>query len=460
MSEGNRSPPPEPGGPQSADGREPTAPLPPPGEDAERDAALDVAHVLFMDIVGYSKLLFDEQTEHLGRLQKIVRATEEFGRGQSGGDLICLPTGDGMALVFFGDPESPLRCAVEIAGALKDYPGLRLRMGIHSGPVYRIADINANRNVAGGGINVAQRVMDCGDAGHILLSKRMADDLGQLTRWAGHLHDLGEVPVKHGVMVHVFNYYADGLGNAETPAKVTAAAGARKRKKGPSVSAAAVVLLLVIAGGLLGLVAWSMLRRPPAAEGGGRAGPAGTPARTLDYWITVQKYRDGKPFEKPFRLSGEINFEKDYRIRLNFVSALPGYLYLINEGPAGAEGPAGYNILFPTPTANGGSSALTPNRPVQIPGQSWLVFDGEKGTESIWVVWSARSIAELEGLKALANPEHKGAVEDPTQISAVRELLAKYSGPEPTAVKKPAEELTTVSGAGDVLLYPIRLAHH
>src|SRR5207253_11272868 len=138
-------------------------------------------------------------------------------------------TGDGMALAFFGDPTAPAQCVLEIAAALKSKPHLQLRMGIHSGPVYRVADVNANANVAGGGINMAQRVMDCGDAGHILVSKTVADVLGQLTAWRGHLHDLGEVEVKHGVLVHVFNLMADGAGNPVVPEKVTKQKGGARK---------------------------------------------------------------------------------------------------------------------------------------------------------------------------------------------------------------------------------------
>src|SRR5258705_7427350 len=200
----------------------------PGGDQAKQSAAAtkpnqstpETAHVLFTDIVGYSKLMIDEQTERLQELQEIVRNTQEFQRAQAARQLLRLPTGDGIALSFFGDPEAPVRCAVEIGRALKDHPDIKLRMGVHSGLVYRIADINANMNVAGGGINIAQRVMDCGDDGHILLSKRVADDLGQLGRWARHLHDLGQAEVKHGVLVHVYNLYTDEVGNPEVPAKL------------------------------------------------------------------------------------------------------------------------------------------------------------------------------------------------------------------------------------------------
>jgi class 3 adenylate cyclase len=184
---------------------------------------LEMAHVLFTDIVAYSQLPMDTQEQTLRQLQDIVRGTTEFSRAQGVGQLIILPTGDGMALVFFGDAEAPARCALEMDRVLRRESGIPLRMGIHTGPVYRVADINANRNVAGGGINMAQRVMDCGDAGHILVSGAVADVLGQVSTWRQALHDLGEAEVKHGIRVRIYNLYTDEVGNATLPHKLEAA---------------------------------------------------------------------------------------------------------------------------------------------------------------------------------------------------------------------------------------------
>jgi class 3 adenylate cyclase len=197
---------------------------------------LEIAHVLFTDVVAYSRMPMDRQKQVMERLQQYVRDSPEFARAQANGKLIRLPTGDGMALVFFGDPEAPVRCAIEIGRALRADAQIPLRMGIHSGPVYRVADINANANVAGGGVNTAQRVMDCGDAGHILVSGAVADVLGQISRWTGALHDLGEIAVKHSVRVHVFNLYTDDAGNPEPPSRLQAqsarkAVAPRRRRK-------------------------------------------------------------------------------------------------------------------------------------------------------------------------------------------------------------------------------------
>jgi tetratricopeptide (TPR) repeat protein/class 3 adenylate cyclase len=188
--------------------------------DAGAGHTLEIAHVLFTDIVGYSKLPMDEQEQLVMQLQQAVRQTPEFVRAEASEELIRIPTGDGMALVFFRDAEAPVRCALELSQFLRNHSELKLRMGIHSGPVYRVADINANRNVAGGGINIAQRVMDSGDAGHILVSSAEAEVLGQISCWSHTLHDLGEVEVKHGVRLHIYNLYNIEVGNPELPKKI------------------------------------------------------------------------------------------------------------------------------------------------------------------------------------------------------------------------------------------------
>src|SRR5713226_1851209 len=185
------------------------------------DAHLSTAHVLFMDVVGYSKLLVNEQREVVHQLNQVVRKTAQFRRSDAKGKLISIPSGDGMALVFFQSLEEPVQCALEISRLVKNYPRLRLRMGVHSGPVDQIKDVNDRLNVAGAGINFAQRVMDCGDAGHILVSKRVADDLAQDSLWQPLLHELGEIEVKHGVKLGIANLYTEELGNPQTPRKLS-----------------------------------------------------------------------------------------------------------------------------------------------------------------------------------------------------------------------------------------------
>src|SRR5438874_3260143 len=172
--------------------------------EIKREVKLEIVHVLFLDIVGYSKALTDEQQQLVDRLNQVVRGSEEFRNAASADRLIKIPTGDGMALIFYNSPEQPVKCAQEISRALKD-SSLPVRMGVHSGPVSAVTDLNDRVNAAGVGINVAQRVMDCGDTGHILLSKRVAEDLQQYSEWQPQLHDMGEVEVKHGVRIHIFN---------------------------------------------------------------------------------------------------------------------------------------------------------------------------------------------------------------------------------------------------------------
>jgi hypothetical protein len=223
-------------------------------DDEKTKSRLEIGHVLFVDIVGYSKLLTDEQSEALQELNQIVRSTEVVQEAEAAGQLIILPTGDGMALVFTGSVEGPAECALEVGRALRAQPSLPVRMGIHSGPVQHVRDANTRENVSGIGINVARRVMDCGDAGHILVSKRFADDLAQHRRWQPYLHDLGDVEVKHGVVVSLVNLYAETIGNPVPPACVT---GVRRTapgvpaRKGLSPVAGAIfmiaALLLVLA---------------------------------------------------------------------------------------------------------------------------------------------------------------------------------------------------------------------
>src|SRR5712691_10696197 len=190
--------------------------------EIKKEIQLEIAHVLFIDIVGYSKLSVNEQHAVVEELNQIVRASEQFQEAEAASRLLKIPTGDGMALVFYTSPEAPAQCAIEISRALKEHPRLQLRMGVHSGPVSGVIDVNGHANLAGAGLNIAQRVMDCGDAGHILVSKRVADDLGEYEHWRPLLHDLGTCEVKHGMRVGVTNLYSDQIGNPQLPKKIQA----------------------------------------------------------------------------------------------------------------------------------------------------------------------------------------------------------------------------------------------
>src|SRR5437773_2471483 len=224
-----------------------------PGTSSE--VKLEIGHVLFIDVVGYSRLLITQQSEHLETLRKIVRGTAQFQAAEAEGKLLRLPTGDGGAIVFRTTPEVPVLSALEISKELKKHPELRVRMGIHSGPVNAITDLNEQANIAGAGINIAQQVMDCGDAGHILLSKHVAEDLEGYARWQPYLHDLGECEVKHGVRVSVVNFCSEKIGNPELPDKLKRARrtlAAKRRRQRVLIAAS----LFAAVG--LGIGAWAL----------------------------------------------------------------------------------------------------------------------------------------------------------------------------------------------------------
>src|SRR5947209_8581568 len=214
----------------------------------KNEIQLEIAHVLFIDIVGYSKLSISDQHARVEELNRIVRASEQFQRAEAASRLTSIPTGDGMALAFYTSPEAPAQCAVEISGALKEYPRLQLRMGIHSGPVGGVVDVNERANLAGAGLNMAQRVMDCGDAGHILLSKRVAEDLEESEQWRPLLHDLGTCEVKHGMRVAIVNLHGDGVGNPQLPKKFEALKKRAARVRWVAMTAALLALAAIVAG--------------------------------------------------------------------------------------------------------------------------------------------------------------------------------------------------------------------
>src|SRR5204863_7475400 len=216
--------------------------------EVKKEIQLEIAHVLFMDIVGYSKLSINDQNRAVEELNQLVRASEQFQLAEAAGRLLKIATGDGMALVFYTSPEAPAQCAVEISRALKEHPRPQLRMGIHSGPVSGVVDVNERANLAGAGLNVAQRVMYCGDAGHILLSKHVAEDLEEYEKWRPLLHDLGECEVKHGVRVAIVNLYADEVGNPQLPKKFQALKKHSVRVRWAAMTAALLALAAMVAG--------------------------------------------------------------------------------------------------------------------------------------------------------------------------------------------------------------------
>src|SRR5438445_126012 len=227
--------------------------------EVKKEIQLEIAHVLFMDIVGYSKLSINDQNRAVEELNQLVRASEQFQLAEAAGRLLKIATGDGMALVFYTSPEAPAQCAFEISRALKEHPRLQLRMGIHSGPVSGVVDVNNRPNLAGAGLNIAQRVMDCGDAGHILLSKHVAEDLEEYEQWRPLLHDLGTLEVKHGVRVSVTNLYSDEVGNPQLPKKLEAV-----KKHHAHVRWAAVAIGLLVLGAIV--AAFMIVSRRPTTS--------------------------------------------------------------------------------------------------------------------------------------------------------------------------------------------------
>jgi TolB-like protein/class 3 adenylate cyclase/Flp pilus assembly protein TadD len=226
------------------------------GTEVQKEIELEIAHVLFLDIVGYSKLSVNEQHARIEELNEVVRLSEQFRKAEAANRILKIPAGDGMALVFYKSPEEPAQCAIETSRTLKNKPRLQVRMGIHSGPVTGMVDVNERTNVAGGGINMARRVMDCGDAGHILLSHHVAEDLEPFDRWRPFLHDIGTFEVKHGARVSITNLYSDKFGNPKLPGKLQAVRKHRARLRRAEVAITLVVLAAVIAG------AFFFLRRP------------------------------------------------------------------------------------------------------------------------------------------------------------------------------------------------------
>src|SRR5213082_1489793 len=215
--------------------------------EVKKEIQLEIAHVLFIDVVGYSKFSINEQGVVVDELTKVVRSSDQYQKAEAAGRLIKIPTGDGMGLVFHTSPEAPAQCAVEISRALKEHPRLQLRMGVHSGPVSGVIDVNERANVAGAGLNIAQRVMECGDAGHILLSKHVAEDLEEYEQWRPLLHDLGACEVKHGVRVTIVNLHADEVGNPQLPKKFQALKKQSTRMRWAAAAATLLALGAIVA---------------------------------------------------------------------------------------------------------------------------------------------------------------------------------------------------------------------
>lgn len=410
----------------------------------------EVGHVLFMDIVGYSKLFNDKQPEVLQRFKDIVRASAEVARAQSANSLVSPWSGDGMALVFFGDQEAAARAALEISRSLLSYPHIKLRMGVHSGPVERIKDFNNIENAAGKGINMAQRVMDCGNAGHILVSRRVADDLASYMQWQPLLHDLGEVKVKHGERVHLFNLYTDELGNPELPEKI------KRSRKIALLLRATITILLVIALGLA--LFWWLPWSRKGKDQTNTSSPVSS--EVLIYSLTVQKMikdpktNGYKPLGDPFESTGQEIYGNGWEFYVNVTPTRDGSLYLLNEG-AGTNGVSVYNVLFPTKENNNHIAQLSAGHTIRTKN---YFFDEYKGEERLWIIWSAKPLEQLDKIFESADKNQLVIIE-PGQINTVRDLLASYDSFKPEVVTNKTQKQTTIKGIGDMFISLLELQH-
>jgi serine/threonine protein kinase len=424
---------------------EPAAPIP-----SDR---LEIAHVLFLDAVGFSTLPMEEQRTLLEKLQKLVRATPHFASAEKAGDLIALPTGDGMALVFFGNPIPAAECALEIARATRDNPGIRLRTGLHSGPVYRVADINKNLNVTGGGINMAQRVMDAGDAGHILVSATAAETLRQFTGWGARLSDLGEHQVKHGETIHFFNLCTEDAGNPALPSKWAKAPVAEPAKSRRGLISAAAVGTVAAALALGGI--WLGTRtKPPGAPPASKADVVTPPPvvqSELEYSLTVQPTNG-----ESFQLAGEMLFPAGYQVALTMRAPKPGFLYVLDDGPMPDDGSIVISMGYP----GAGKRAEVPaGQAVRIPPRGWFLLDKAQGSEKVYLVWSASPVPEMEAVKDRKDLLVKGQVVI-RDTTALRQFLTSNTLAETGIKRDPDAKKTLLSSDRPILVHLIRLEHH
>lgn len=429
---------------------------------SDEKADLELAHVLFMDIVGYSKLPTDEQTQIVKQLQQIVSGTDTFQRAKANKQLISRSTGDGMALVFFSGPKAPVECAIEISGGLRSQPHIKLRMGVNSGAVYRVTDMNKTIDVAGTGINMAQRVMDCGDDGHILLSKSVADLLGELGEWRSRIHDLGECKVKHGVKVHVYNLCFGEIGNPRAPAKM------RKKWKLLLKTAAVVLLLFLAAAAAVWIIGRSKVLENNSTSATTAAAVSSEADRVLSYWLTIQEVHQGKAIRQPRQTAGpeDVNL-KDFDVKLNISTAEPGYLYVLNELPGRENDQPRYQVIYPSLTVNQQRKVSI----VQIPEaeNQWIPPLGNDGMRRLWLVWSDNRVDEIETSGPGYAPPHSfpeavrsstgGRLEDPIRNKAIQDILVKYVTAKTNTQRDDVRRQTDVKWKGNTLTYELTLKY-
>jgi TolB-like protein/class 3 adenylate cyclase/Flp pilus assembly protein TadD len=393
------------------------------------DLRPEIAHLLLLDLVGYSKLLVNEQVEYLDELNRIVRETARFRMAEQRGRLVRLPTGDGMILIFYENPEDPVQCALEISQALRGSPHIQLRIGIHSGPINLIKDVNDRENAAGPGINMAQRVMDCGDAGHILLSKHVADDLAQYRHWGPYLVDLGECEVKHGMRIHVFNLCKEGLGNSNIPIKFRDRDRLIRKRDDPyPISRTAGVLLIAAALGVISIVLWTQHRRTPvsANDTGGRISVpeksiAVLPFENLSSQKENEYFADGVQDEiltdlanvadlKVISRTSVMQYRSNIRRNLPDIARALGVSYILE----GSVQRANERVRVHAQLVNARSDAHV-----------WA-HTYERGTSDVFAIQSEIAEEIVAQLKAKLSPDEKASIErKPTNDLQAYDLYAQ-----------------------------------
>lgn len=394
---------------------------------AEQSGAV-MAYVFFYDIVGSSKLTTDAARAVTARLQDVVRKLPHFERATANNQLVSIPTGDGAALVFLGDMNDPVDCAIGVAEALNRDPFCKLRMGLHAGPVFIVEDINDRKNVSGAGINRCERVMSSGDAGHILLSDSFADSLRQFSRWREKIHDIGPCKTKDG-RLNLFSLYEGDIGNPIPPAKSERAQHGKRRVR----MGIAAALVVAIAGASGGIVYSNMDRRP---------------VRSLKYSMLVKA-----PNAEPMVVAREMLFPPGYKLKIQVESQNPGHLYIINEGPVSA-GVGTWSWLFPVKQAELGQP-LPANTKVTIPDapEAWIEVDRIRGKESVYFIWSEQPVDALaEAFKALSSRGEVAAA----SVPALREIIQRYHD---SAEVIKGESATEIRGRSQVTVARIVLEH-
>jgi hypothetical protein len=423
--------------------------------DADREdetLSLEIGHVLCLELVEDSNPRTGRQTEIFKRLQQIVQSTKEFQRAQKSHELTHFSMDHSLVLMFFDGPESPVRCAIEISRALKGNAEMPVRMGVHSGPVYRVADIDTNLGVAGGGVDVAQCLADFGGRDQILLSARVAEDLRHVAHWSSNLHKLGASEDSRGAPVQAFNFYGDDFGNSKAPAKFQIARPSAQKQRVPLIAAVAVAILALAIGGI-----WYAARsRTPVVSLPRKAVTTAAvgPEQSLTYWLTVQEMRDNKPLGKPVDSAGDNVFRGGGWFQFNVHPIQSGALYLLNVGP-GKNGSDEYHVLFPL-----SKGPLDPKVAADQTAQSQRnVFDENTGVEKLWMVWSTQPLADLDGIFEDAVRNSQGVITKAEQLADVEAYLKKYNSAPPEVVADKSTKRTQMKGKGEILVNRVELSH-